>query len=205
MTRVKICGIKKKEDALVCAAAGADAIGLVFTVSPRRVQVQEAIDICMGLPPFISRVGVFVDEKSDTVQQIARLCGLTALQFHGSEDSAYCRSFSLPVIKAVRVRTAADLAVLGQFPADCFVLDTFDPDLQGGTGRSFDWSMLTALPDVPIILAGGLNAGNVADAICLVRPYGVDVSGGVEKDGEKDKEMIDAFISAARRFEAATN
>ncbi len=199
MTRIKICGIKRKEDALVCAAAGADAIGLVFADSPRRVQVQEAADICMGLPPFISRVGVFVDEKSDTVQQIAKLCGLMALQFHGSEDGPYCRSFSLPVIKAVHVSTSADLSVLGQFPADCFVLDTFDPDLPGGTGRSFDWSLLTGLPQVPIILAGGLTADNVAEAIRLVRPYAVDVSGGVEKNGKKEKKMMEAFISAARR------
>jgi phosphoribosylanthranilate isomerase len=199
VARIKICGIKREEDALLCAGAGADAIGLVFAKSPRRVDVDKARVICGSLPPFISRVGVFVDEKKETIQEVARLCGLTALQFHGSEDAAFCREFTLPVLKAVRIRTAVDLLSLDGFPAAAIVLDTYDPVLPGGTGRNFEWSLaVDADAHKSIVLAGGLTALNVAEAIRQVRPYAVDVSSGVETDGEKDKEKIISFIKAVR-------
>ncbi len=198
MVKVKICGIKTKEDALFAAAAGADALGLVFAPSPRRVDLEQAKAIASVLPPFVSRVGVFVDEDRETVEKIARYCGLTALQFHGSEGPGYCQSFNLPVLKAVRVRSREDLQGLERFPAAAFVFDTFDPCLPGGTGRTFDWSLLEVKPAVPVILAGGLTEDNVALAVMKVRPYAVDVSGGVETGGRKDRRKIAAFIAAAK-------
>jgi phosphoribosylanthranilate isomerase len=197
--KIKICGIKNKEDALFAAAAGADAVGLVFAKSSRRVEVAQAQAITAVLPPFVSRVGVFVDEERETVESIARACRLTALQFHGREEAGYCRGFALPVLKAVRVRTREDLRGFDRFPAAAFILDTYDPHLAGGTGRVFDWSLLAGRPDVPVILAGGLSESNVAEAVRLVRPYAVDVSGGVETNGKKDRVKMAAFIAAVRR------
>lgn len=197
--KVKICGLKEVETALFAAAAGADAIGLVFAKSPRRVEVERARAICAALPPFVGRVGVFVDEEQDTVREIAAACGLTALQFHGAEDAKYCVDFTLPILKAVRVRTAGDLMNLLPFPAAGFVLDTYDPSMVGGTGRTFDWSLLAGRPEVPVILAGGLTPENVSAAICEIRPYAVDVSSGVETEGRKALPKIKAFIEATRR------
>lgn len=199
MTRVKICGIKNIADGLVAARAGADAIGLVFANSPRKIDVETARAICASLPPFISRVGVFVNEDGAVVNEIAASCGLTALQFHGDEDAQYCRQFSLPVLKSISVRTAQDLSGIEEFPAAAFVLDTYHPIFRGGTGETFDWSLLDKRPNVPIILAGGLSPENLAEAINRVKPYGVDVSSGVETDGEKDQRLIQAFIEEAGR------
>jgi phosphoribosylanthranilate isomerase len=199
LTRVKICGITNVRDALNAALAGADAIGLVFAKSSRRVGVTRAREISCALPPFVSRVGVFVDEQKDYVIQLARECHLTALQFHGAEDEEYCSGFSLPVLKAVRVRTAADLKNLERFPASALVLDTYHPSVAGGTGQTFDWSLLQKRPPVPIILAGGLTTENVVRAVSMVKPYAVDVSSGVEKDGKKDIELIRSFIAMVRR------
>lgn len=199
MVRVKICGIKKAEDALFAAASGADAVGLVFAESTRRLDVARAQAICAALPPFVARVGVFVDEDRDTVESIARTCHLSVLQFHGNEDASYCRSFTIPVLKVVRVADRDDLQELSRFPAAAFVFDTYDPYLAGGTGRVFDWSLLGSLPDVRVILAGGLSPENVAEAVSRIRPYAVDVSSGVETGGEKDQKKIAAFIAAARR------
>lgn len=199
MTRIKICGIQTVEDALFCMEAGADAVGLVFAQSPRKVDLDTARRISDALPPFVSRIGVFVDVESNVVEHIARYCGLTALQFHGDESAAYCRSFSLPVLKAIRVRSAADLMGIDDFPAAAFVLDAYHPQLAGGTGAVFDWSLAqTAMPR-PVVLAGGLNAENVNEAVSRVQPYAVDVSSGVETNGGKDRQKIKAFIKAVRR------
>lgn len=197
--KVKICGIKKVEDALFAAAAGADAVGLVFAPSPRRVNVEEARAVCAAMPPFVARVGIFVDEEKETVEQIARTCGLTALQFHGDEDAGYCQSFTLPVLKAIRVRAGQKPKGMDEFPAAAFIFDTYDPLLAGGTGRPFDWSLLGIKHRKPVIIAGGLTAENVGEAIRIARPYGVDVSGGVETGGEKDWDKISGFINAVRR------
>jgi phosphoribosylanthranilate isomerase len=199
MTRVKICGIKNIADGLAAARAGAAAIGLVFADSPRKIGVKTARAICASLPPFVSRVGVFVNEDAAVVEEIAASCGLTALQFHGDEDAEYCRRFSLPVLKSISVRVAQDLSGIEGFPAAAFVLDTYHPIFRGGTGETFDWSLLDSRPDVPIILAGGLSPGNLAEAIRRVKPYGVDVSSGVEVDGEKNQRLIQAFIEEAGR------
>jgi phosphoribosylanthranilate isomerase len=199
MTRVKICGIKTVNDALFCVSAGADAVGLVFAQSPRRVDLDTARAICDALPPFISRIGVFVNADRDTVEHIARYCGLTTLQFHGDEDANYCRSFAIPVLKALRVKSPADLAGMDTFPAAALVLDAYHPHLVGGTGQTFDWELATHAKAKPVVLAGGLTPDNVAEAVAKVMPYAVDVSSGVETDGVKDRDKIKAFINAVRR------
>ncbi|MFW0861586.1 MAG: phosphoribosylanthranilate isomerase [Dethiobacter sp.] len=199
MTRIKICGIVSVEDALCCVRAGADALGFVFAKSPRRVELTLAREITASLPPFIQRVGVFVNEERTQVEHIASFTGLTALQFHGQEEADYCNSFSLPVIKAVAVKSAADLAGLDDFPAAAILLDTYDPQLAGGTGRAFNWAIVESGLKKPVVLAGGLHAGNVQNAIRQIKPYAVDVSSGVETNGKKDKEKIQAFIATVRR------
>lgn len=199
MTRVKICGISSVAEALCCAQAGADAVGLVFAQSPRRVELALARKITASLPPFIQRVGVFVNAEKTLVEQIASYVGLTALQFHGQEAADYCASFSLPVIKAVAVNSATDLAWFDEFPAAAILLDTYDPLLAGGTGRTFNWELVESGLKKPVVLAGGLHAGNVQTAIKQVKPYAVDVSSGVETNGKKDKEKIKLFIASVRR------
>ena len=197
--KVKICGLIDVETALFAAYAGADAVGFVFADGPRRIEVEKARVIGAALPPFVARVGVFVNEAQDSVRKTAAACGLTALQLHGDEDADYCRGFTLPVLKAIRMRPGIDLALLARFPAAGFVLDSFNPGQAGGTGRTFPWELSVKRPEVPVILAGGLTAENIAQAICLVRPYAVDVSSGVETGGRKDLDKIRKFIAAARR------
>lgn len=199
MTKIKICGIRTVEDALYCVETGADAIGFVFADSPRQVSMETARRISASLPPFISRIGVFVDTEKHVVERIAHYCGLTALQFHGGEDPLYCRSFSLPVLKAARVKTADDINALHEYAVSAFVLDAYHPCRAGGTGVTFDWSLADKRLSRPIILAGGLKPDNVALAIQKIRPYAVDVSSGVETAGAKDREKIKAFINAVRR------
>jgi len=199
MSKVKICGIRSVEEALFCAGVGAEAIGLVFAESPRKIDPDTARRISAALPPFTHRTGVFVNAEKKMVEHMARFCGLTLLQFHGSEDAAYCRSFALPVIKAIRVKSAADLQKLEEFPAAAFLLDSDHPQLAGGSGTVFDWSLAERPLSRPVILAGGLNAENVAEAVRLARPYAVDVSSGVETGDRKDRAKIRAFIEAVRR------
>ncbi len=201
MTKIKICGIVSLEEALYCEQAGADALGFVFAPSPRRVEPALVRQITGLLPPFIQRVGVFVNAERRLVEQIAAYAGLTALQFHGQEGADYCSNFSLPVIKAVAVKSAADLTGLDDFPAAAILLDTYDPLLPGGTGRPFDWALAERRPKKPMVLAGGLNPGNVQSAIKQLKPYAVDVSSGVETNGKKDKKKIESFIAAVRRCE----
>jgi phosphoribosylanthranilate isomerase len=199
MTRIKICGIRTVNDAIFCAEVGADGVGLVFADSSRQVDPVLARQISAALPPFVMRIGVFVDTEKDVVERISRYCGLTALQFHGSEDPDYCRSFSLPVLKAVRVCSENDLKGLDSFSVSAFVLDTYHPQLAGGTGQTFDWSLVEKSWITPVILAGGLDVNNVTEAVLRVRPYAVDVSSGVETEGVKDKNKIKAFVEAVRR------
>lgn len=198
MVRVKICGITTVEEALAAAEAGADAVGLVFVPGRRFVTPEQAGKITAKLPPFVARVGVFADEKRETVEKTALICGLTALQFHGHEAVESCLGYRLPLLKAIRVRRSSDLENIADFPAAAFVLDSYDPAGLGGTGKTFDWSLIPADMAKPVILAGGLNRQNVRGAILQVRPYAVDVSSGVETDGKKDKKKIIEFIKAAR-------
>ncbi len=200
--RVKICGITQVEDALAAAAAGADAIGLVFYArSPRAVDIERARAIIAALPPFVTTVGLFVDIERAELDDILASVPLDLLQFHGDESPEQCEGFNRPYIKALRVRAGDDIAArVDYYPgASGVLLDTYVDGVPGGTGAAFDWSLVPPALSKPVILAGGLHAGNVASAVAQVRPYAVDVSGGVEASkGIKDAEKIGAFIRAAR-------
>lgn len=200
--RVKICGITRIEDALAAAAAGADAIGLVFYPgSPRAVSVEQAAAIIAALPPFVTTVGLFVDLERVELQRILGRVPLDLLQFHGNETAEQCEGFNRPYIKALRVRPGDDVSArIGAYPgASGILLDTYVEGVPGGTGEAFDWSLVPPAADKPVILAGGLHPENVAAAVARVRPYAVDVSGGVEAGkGIKDAGKISAFVRAAR-------
>ena len=202
VVRSKICGITRIEDALAVVEAGADAIGLVFYgKSPRAVSVEQAAAILHALPPFVTTVGLFVDMPRDELQQLLQRLPLDLLQFHGDESPADCEGHGRPYIKALRVRPGEDVAaaMAPYAGARGILLDTFVEGVPGGTGATFDWSLVPRQAAKPIILAGGLEAGNVAAAIRQVRPYAVDVSGGVEASkGIKDAGKIRAFVQAVR-------
>jgi phosphoribosylanthranilate isomerase len=206
-TRVKICGITRAEDAAAAAAAGADAIGLNFYApSPRAVDIDQAVVVRAALPPFVTVVGLFVNAAEETVMEACARARLDLLQFHGDESAAQCEAFAMPYMKAIRVKAGVDLHALAQryAGARALVLDTHDEKLWGGSGRTFDWSMVPAGIGLPVILAGGLTAANVADAIVRLRPYGVDVSGGVERSpGVKDAAKIAEFIQEVDRVSIA--
>lgn len=196
--RVKICGITRIEDALCAVKNGADAIGLVFyKPSPRNVQIEQAIEIASRVPAFVSVVGLFVNAEADFVRNVISQVKLDLLQFHGDELPEECASYGLPFIKAIRVKSDTNLVQCAKdFSASkALLLDTFTDGVAGGTGHVFDWNLIPAALDKPVILAGGLNAQNVAQAISQVKPYAVDVSGGVETSkGIKDAAKIAAFM-----------
>ncbi len=204
-TRVKICGITRVEDALAAAEAGADAIGLVFYArSPRAVGIEQARAIVAALPPFVSVVGLFVDARPEAVRAVLDALPLDLLQFHGDECGADCGMYGRPYIKAISMRPGLDVAgYAGAYPdATGFLLDTHQEGVPGGTGRHFDWAQVPHDLQRPLILAGGLAPDNVAEAIRRVRPYGVDVSSGVElSKGIKDAEKISAFLSEVQRVD----
>lgn len=201
--RSKICGITRIEDALAAVEAGADAIGLVFYArSPRAVTVQQARAIIAALPPFVTTVGLFVDASRCELTEILEAVPLDLLQFHGDETPAACEGFNRPWIKALRVRPGDDLEAQCRVYANAsgILLDTYVAGVPGGTGEAFDWSLIPERLSKPIILAGGLSADNVGAAIAQVRPYAVDVSGGVEQaKGIKDPARIAAFMRAVRQ------
>jgi len=200
--RIKICGITNLSDALAAVDAGADALGFMFyEPSPRHITLTAAAEIIRDLPPFVTAVGVFVDASQDFVRRAMEECGLDALQFHGNEPPDFCRQFSKRTIKAFRVRDAASLKELPQYPTSAWLLDSFVPDRLGGSGAKFDWELACSAKKFgrPIILAGGLTPENVAEAVRLVRPFAVDVSSGVESQpGRKDHGKMRAFILAGR-------
>lgn len=182
--RSKICGITRLEDALAAVAAGADAIGFVFYAkSPRAVDVRQARAIISQLPPFVTTVGLFVNASRCELNEILEVVPLDLLQFHGDETPADCEGYHRPWIKALRVRPGDDLEAACKHYAGAsgILLDAYVAGVPGGTGESFDWSLIPQRLSKPIILAGGLSADNVAEAIRQVRPYAVDVSGGVEQ------------------------
>ena len=201
--RSKICGITRIEDALAAAEAGADAIGLVFYAkSPRAVDVRQARAIIAALPPFVTTVGLFVNASRCELNEILEVVPLDLLQFHGDETPQDCEGYHRPWIKALRVRPGDDLEAACQLYAGArgILLDTYVPGVPGGTGEAFDWSLVPARLSKPIILAGGLSADNVGQAIAQVRPYAVDVSGGVEQaKGIKDAAKIEAFMRAVKQ------
>ncbi|QTN48524.1 phosphoribosylanthranilate isomerase [Ectopseudomonas mendocina] len=200
--RSKICGITRVEDALAAVEAGADAIGLVFYAkSPRAVSVEQAAEIVQALSPFVTSVGLFVNMPREQLLAVLQQVPLDLLQFHGDESPAECEGYGRPYIKALRVRPGEDLAaaMAPYAGARGILLDTFVEGVPGGTGAAFDWSLVPQGVAKPIILAGGLEAHNVAAAIRQVRPYAVDVSGGVEASkGIKDAGKIRAFVKSVR-------
>ena len=201
-TRVKICGVTNVADALAAAEAGADMIGLMFYEhSPRCITLQTAVEISRALPPFVLRVGVFVNPAEELVLRALGDCNLSLLQFHGDEPSEFCMQFGLMSMKALRVRDAESLKALENFHTDAFLLDAYSKRGLGGTGEKFNWDLAVEAQKFgkPIFLAGGLTPENVADAVAKVRPFAVDVSGGVESaPGKKDHAKVKAFIQAVR-------
>lgn len=197
-TRVKICGITRPEDARSAVEHGCDAIGLVFYApSPRFVQPETASRIAAELPPFVDAVGLFVDAAPEHVRDVLSRVRLDILQFHGDETPEYCRQFGVPYLKAVRVRPDTNLLqyAAAYVEAKALLLDAYMPGTPGGTGTTFDWTLIPQGLPMPVILAGGLDAGNVSEAIRQSRPYAVDVSGGVERQkGIKDADKIAAFM-----------
>lgn len=201
MTRVKICGISDVGNALVAAEAGADAIGLVFAPSRRRVTVEQAREIVDALPPFVTKVGLFVDEDPARIEEVADACRLDVVQLHGSESPGFCAALGRTVIKAIRVKDAASLAVMDGYRVAGFLLDSYHPEVAGGTGRTFDWDLAEQVSGrYRVILSGGLTPANVTEAIEKVRPHGVDVSSGVETDGRKDPAKIREFVMRVREW-----
>ena len=205
-TRIKICGITSAEDAVLAVRAGADAIGMVFAESSRQIGITDAREIVAELPPLVGRIGVFVDAPEEYVERAVRELRLSAVQFHGSETPEMCASAPAPVVKAFRVGTAFDVEQMepyqGQVAAT--LLDTYDPQVSGGTGKAFAWNDITELPGwAPVFLAGGLNPVNVGAAIQALNPYAVDVSSGVEeRPRQKDRMKVQAFVAAVRETDA---
>ena len=205
-TRVKICGITRPEQARAAAGAGADAIGLMFyEPSPRFVTRARAAAVCAVLPPLVSIVGVFVNPEPREVEAVVEGLPVDLLQFHGEEPPELCAGTGRPYVKAVRVRTRDDIVEAAARYADAraLLLDAHHDALWGGTGRRFDWNVVPGDAGHPIVLAGGLTPENVADAIRFVRPFAVDVSGGVESaPGEKDPESMERFMKEVASVEA---
>lgn len=201
-TRVKICGLTRPGDVEAAVAAGADAVGLVFhPASPRFVTVDQAAELCRVLPPFVAAVGLFVDAPGQRIRAVLDRVPLDLIQFHGEEPPDLCASFGRRWIKAIRMRPGLDLtAQAGVYSgAAGLLLDAFDPVLAGGTGKTFDWGCIPDALGSPLVLAGGLTPDNVAEAIRRVRPFAVDVSGGVESaKGIKDPAKISAFMTGVR-------
>lgn len=203
--KIKICGITNTEDAEVAVAAGADALGFImYRKSPRWIEPAVARSIIAGLPPFVLPVGVFVNEEAEKVRTLMDECGFALAQLHGDESALYCQNLGRPVLKALRLKDRGRLLALAEFQGRANVrgilIDAFSDQAYGGTGQTVDWTLAEeAARSTPVILAGGLNPSNVAGAIQVVRPYGVDASSGVEKSpGKKDHHKLKAFIEAAR-------
>ena len=205
MTRIKICGITRLEDAQAVAQGGADAIGLVFYQrSPRYVDIAQAAKLARILPPFVTTVGLFVDAEPEFVHEVIRSVPLDILQFHGNETPEYCTQFSRPYLKAIRVKAGVDLLQCASdfCTAKGLLLDAHVDGVPGGTGTVFDWTLIPEILSLPVILSGGLDARNVTEAIRRVRPYAVDVSSGVEASkGIKDAAKIVAFINEVKRID----
>lgn len=200
--KVKICGITSIEDAEEAVEAGADAIGLMFYPgSPRHITQEQAQVIERRLPPFIMRVGVFADQPAEEVFSAMHTCGLNLLQFHGQETPEYCLQFGMMTMKAFRIRDASSLREIPKYQTDSYLLDSYVPGKAGGTGEKFNWELAVQAHEFskPIFLAGGLTPVNVSFAVQTVKPFGVDVSSGVEiSPGKKDPKKMRDFVAAVR-------
>jgi phosphoribosylanthranilate isomerase len=202
MVKVKFCGMKRLEDALDAARLGVHALGFIFVkTSPRYILPQEAQKIISQLPPFVVRVGVFSDQNEKEISQILSICELDAIQFHGQESPQFCKLFlgKKRIIKVFRVKDESFLEEIPKYDfVDAILLDSFHPDLKGGTGRNFNWQLARKARrfGIPVILSGGLNPDNIKQAIAEVNPYAVDVASGIEKSpGIKDHELMAKFIA----------
>lgn len=201
-TRIKICGITRVEDALAAVRLGAHAIGLVFYApSPRAVTPAQARSIIDALPPFVTTVGLFVNADTQMVRETVAVAPVQLLQFHGDETPEFCSGFALPYLRAVRVRADTDLLQYAREfrAAKGLLLDAYVEGLRGGTGATFDWSLIPRQLPLPVVLSGGLEPGNVEAAVRAVQPWAVDVSSGVESaKGIKDAVKIEQFINGVR-------
>jgi len=209
--RVKFCGITSSEDAERAVLAGCDAVGFVFFKdSPRYVTPEKAESMIKKLPPFVSAVGIFVNEDLDFIGECVERCGLNTVQLHGDEDVKYCVNFKnmrfkdVKLIKAIRVKDQRSLRSIEECPADAFLLDTYKSNVYGGTGKGFDRGLAVLAKEYGrcLIIAGGLNTNNVYSVIKEIRPYGVDVSSGIESSpGKKNRELMEEFMKEVRRAE----
>lgn len=201
MVKIKVCGITNIEDALLAVELGVDALGFIFAPSPRQLTPQKARRIIQSLPPFVERVGVFVNETSRRVKEIAGFCYLSALQFHGEESPSYCASFPYKVIKSFPAKDRIPHNILN-YKVDAYLLDTYCRGKRGGSGRTFNWDIAKKVGQLSsrLVLSGGLNPENVGEAIGKVRPYAVDVASGVEeKPGKKSRKKMQKFVQVVRK------
>ncbi|MFQ6043705.1 MAG: phosphoribosylanthranilate isomerase [Candidatus Poribacteria bacterium] len=201
MTKVKICGITNLDDAIAAVEFGADALGFVFVPNtPRYIEPAKAAEIIARLPPFLTTVGLFVNDSTERIKQVADQCKLNVIQLHGQESPDFCLRFNRKVIKAFRVKDRESLTALPEYTVSAYLLDTYVKGAMGGTGVTFDWRFASDAKKYGlVILAGGLNPENVARAIQQARPYGVDVSSGIEAEpGKKDHNKLKDFIAAAK-------
>ncbi len=203
MTRIKVCGITNINDALVACEAGADAVGFIFAKSPRQVKAQQAAEIIKDLPPYVSTVGVFVNEEAEVIRQIAAECNLQLVQLHGDEDKKFIDDLYLPAIRAFSVKDDSVIEQIEKYDVDRFMLDSFSPDMAGGSGKTFDWEIAEKASRLgKLILAGGLSIDNIEDALNGCKPYGVDLSSSVEKaPGIKDHDQLRSFIRKVQEWD----
>lgn len=205
-TRIKICGLTSVNDAIGAVRAGADALGVILAESPRQVSISQAEEIFSGVPPFVTRIAVFVDASEEYVEAATRRLGLHAVQFHGDESPERCATAPVPVVKVFKVGTEFDYKITEPYRGSvaAVLLDTYELAKIGGTGKAFRWQEVTGLPGwAPFVVAGGLTPGNVAEAIATLRPYAVDVSSGVEeRPCQKDRVLMQAFVASVRSADA---
>jgi len=202
--RVKICGITNKEDALLAAKLGADALGFIFAPSPRRVTPEIARSIICAIPPFVKTIGVFVNENPGRIKEIMRFCGLDLVQFHGDESPDICRGFMPHAIKALKLKNKSTLKKISPYigTVRALLFDNYSEENRGGTGKTFDWDLAVKAKQggMLIIMAGGLKPGNIEDAISTVRPYAVDVNSGVEEwPGKKSPVLMKKMMEKIKK------
>lgn len=204
--KVKVCGITNVQDAFRAIEYGADALGFVFAPSPRRITPEQARGICSKLPPFVTRVGVFVDEPLNKVKRIMRFCSLDLAQLHGDESPKYCQSLGRQALKVFRVKDIGVLSEIMRYKIPAFLLDSYVPGKRGGSGKSFNWKIAHKASGFgKVVLSGGLNHRNVLEAIRAARPYAVDVSSGVESSpGKKDYRKLRKFMAEVQKWNSRT-
>jgi phosphoribosylanthranilate isomerase len=201
MFRVKICGLTRPQDVKASFRAGADALGFQMSLGPRKIRPSQARALARLVPANVLKVGVFVGEPLEKVRRISAFCGFDAVQLHGDEDERYCAAVGLPVLKSVGMRNVKTPFCFQAYPIAALLLDRYNQKIRGGTGQSFSWKWALAAEKLhlPILLAGGLHPGNVAEAIRTARPFGVDTSSGVEMSpGIKNAVQINLFVKKAR-------